>query len=138
MKILDLWDFPVTLYCNAHEKMHDHSRIVDPDPGTVSCRFFGPSLHKLLGGWGWGACSAPSTQTYCAMIDGHCMLYLRHNTRPRPRDKKHGWGRGAPLFGVPPQQLHSHHATVHSYQQIHEKLKRTLANLLLLILSQVD
>ena len=25
---------------------------------------------------------------YCAMTDGHCMLCLRHNTRPRPRDKK--------------------------------------------------
>ena len=115
MKILDLWDFPVTLYCNAHEKMHNHPRIVDPDLGTVRCRFFGLHSTSCWGGGGGGSCSTPSTQMYCAMTDGHCMLYLRHYTRPRPREKSMTGGRGAPLFGVPPQQLHSHHATVAEY-----------------------
>ena len=47
------------------------------------------------------------------MTDDHCMLCLRHDTRPRPRGKQYDWGGGggAPLIGLPPQQLHSHRAT---------------------------
>ena len=47
------------------------------------------------------------------MTDGHCILCLRHDTRPRPRGKKYdlGGGGGA-LIGLPPQQLHSHDTTV--------------------------
>ena len=29
---------------------------------------------QVAGGGGGGACSTPSTQMYCAMTDGHCML----------------------------------------------------------------
>ena len=56
----------------------------------------------------------PFTQMYCAMTDGHCMLCLPHDTRPRPRGKRSMTG-GAPLIGLPPQQLHSHHATAYNY-----------------------
>ena len=43
---------------------------------------------QVAGGGGGVACSAPSIQMYCAMTYGHCVLCLRHNTCPRPRDKK--------------------------------------------------
>ena len=55
---------------------------------------------------------------YSAMTDGHCMLCLRHDTRPRPKGKRSmigGGGGGAPLIGLPTQQLHSHHATDKKY-----------------------
>ena len=48
------------------------------------------------------------------MTDGHCMLCPRHDTRPRPKGKRSMTGErggGAPLIGLPLQQLHSHHAT---------------------------
>ena len=48
---------------------------------------------------------------YCSMTNGHCMLCLRHDTRPRPRGNKSMTGDGVPLIGLPPQQLHSHHTT---------------------------
>ena len=59
------------------------------------------TIHVLLGNIRprfryrcWGACSVPSTQMYCAMTDSHCMLCLRHNTHPRPWDKKAWLGGG--------------------------------------------
>ena len=73
----------------------------------------------------------PSTQMYCAMTDGHCMLCLRHDTRPRPRGKKGMMGEGAPLIGLPPQKLHSHHATVSDplqSAQIHENATKMTLN----------
>ena len=67
------------------------------------------STMELLGR---GLVAPPFTQMYCAMAHGHCMLCLRHDTSPRPRGKtNYDWGRGAPLIGLPPQQLYSHHAT---------------------------
>ena len=90
--------------------------MLDPDLGTVRCRFFGTS--RGLAPWTstrtlpWNCCGAPSTQMYCATTDGHCMLCLRHDTSPRPRDKSMTGGGGAPLIGLPPQKLHSHHTTV--------------------------
>ena len=100
MKTLDLWDFPVTFYCNAHEKMHNHApiycwAILDPELGTVRCRFFGVSRGRAP--WTstrtlpwdcWGFVAPASTQMYCAMTDGHCMLCLRHDTSPRPKGKR--------------------------------------------------
>ena len=58
---------------------------------------------------------------YCAMTDVHCMLCLRNDTRPRPRGKKYEWGRGGgggegASIGLPPKQLHSHHATAKSIE----------------------
>ena len=60
--------------------------------------------HETAGGF----VPPPSTQMYRAMTGGHCMLCLRHDTRPRPRRKKYEEGRGATSIGLPP---HSHHAT---------------------------
>ena len=56
------------------------------------------SFTLLWNCWGEGLVARPSTQMYCAMTNGHCMLCLRHYTRPRPRSKKSmtggggGWG----------------------------------------------
>ena len=50
----------------------------------------------------WGLVAPASTQMYCAMTDGHCMLYLRHDTRPRPKGKRSMTGGWAPLIGLPP------------------------------------
>ena len=107
MKILDLWDFPVTLYCNAHEKKCITIHVL---LGNIRRRFryrkmkilwsfqrarpldlHQDSAMELLGG---GLVAPPSTQMYCAMTDGHCMLCLRHDKRPRPRGKKYDWGGG--------------------------------------------
>ena len=53
----------------------------------------------------WGPCSAPSTQMYCAMTNGHCTLCLRHNTHPRPRDKKARLGGGRHYSGCLPSSF---------------------------------
>ena len=67
----------------------------------------------------WGLVALASTQMYCAMTDGHCMLCLRHDTRPRPKGKICMTG-GPPLIGLPPQQLHSRHATGTDSHQVHK------------------
>ena len=66
--------------------------------------------HRATPPWSWRLVAPASTQMYCAMTDGHCTLCLRHDTCPRPKDKRSMTG-GAPLIRLPPQQLHSHHAT---------------------------
>ena len=105
--------FPVTLYCNAREKMHPSTycwAILD----TVRCRFFGASpwtSTRTLPWNCWGLVAPASTQIYCAMTDSHCMLCLRHDTRPRPKGKRSmtGGGGGAidraasPAASVPPR-----------------------------------
>ena len=81
----------------------------------------------------WGLVAPASTQMYCTMTDGHCMLCLRHDTRPRPKGKRSitgGGGGGAPLIGLPPQQLHSHHAIVYL------KLSETFQNQVICIVSE--
>ena len=76
---------------------------IRPELGTVRCRFFGASrgLARTLPWNCWGLVAPKSTQMYCAMTDGHCMLCLRNDTRPRPKDKTSmtGGGGGAPLIG---------------------------------------
>ena len=60
----------------------------------------------------WGLVAPASTQTYCTMTDGHCMLCLRHDTRSRPKGKTSmtgGGGGGAinraasPAASLPPR-----------------------------------
>ena len=121
MKTLDLWDFPVTLYCNAYEKcitIHLLLGSIRPRIGyrkmQILWSFQGASPRsstRTLPWNYWGLVAPASTQMYCAMTDDHCMLCLRHDTCPRPKGKRSMTGGGAPLIGLPPQQLHSHHAT---------------------------
>ena len=78
--------------------MHNHHVLLgnDPDLGSARCRFFGASLYYGTAGGG-GLVAPPSTQMYCAMTDGHCMLCLRHDTRPKPRGKKSMTGGGGAI-----------------------------------------
>ena len=64
-----------------------------------------------------GLVAPASTQMYCAMTDGHCMLCLRHDTRPRPKGKRSitgGGGGGAinraasPAASLPPRHWVPH------------------------------
>ena len=60
----------------------------------ILCSFQGRALPGLYHGTAGGLVAPPSTQMYCAMTDGHCMLSLQHDTRPRPRGKKYDSGGG--------------------------------------------
>ena len=56
----------------------------------------------------WGLVAPASTQMYCAMTDGLCMLCLRHDTRPRPKDKRSMTGgaisrAASPAASLPPR-----------------------------------
>ena len=58
-----------------------------------------------------GIVAPASTQMYCAMTDDHCMLCLRHDTRPRPKGKRSMTGGGgaainraaSPAASLPPR-----------------------------------
>ena len=88
-----------------------------PELDTVRCRFFGASRGRAPWTstrtlpWNcWGLVAPASTQMYCVMTDGHCMLCLQHDTRPRPKGKinMNGGGGGinraaSPAASLPPR-----------------------------------
>ena len=53
----------------------------------------------------WGLVAPASTQMYCAMTDGHCMLCLRHDTRPRLKGKRSMTGGCLPRSFTPTTPL---------------------------------
>ena len=87
-KMQNLWSFQGA----SHLDLHQDSTI------------------ELLG----GLVAPPSIQMNCTMTDGHCKLCLRHDTRPKT--KRQNSMTGAPLIGLPPQQLHPHHANACGYE----------------------
>ena len=62
------------------------------------------SLPGFYHGTAGGLVTPPSAQMHYAMTDGHCMLCLRHDTRPRPRGEKSmtGGGGGGINWGASP------------------------------------
>ena len=120
MKILDPRDFPVTLYCNPHEKyitIHVFWAVLGPDLSPIRCRFFElpgdePSWTstRIIPQKCWELVTPHQPKSIAQWPTVACCAY--DMTRFPDQEAKKVWleGEGAPLIRLPPQQLHSHHA----------------------------
>ena len=83
----------------------------------------------------WGACSPPIHPNVLRndRRSLHVLPTTWHASQTK-RQKKYGWGRGAPLIELPPQQLYSHHtadlcAPQQAYDESQEYFTFTKINL---------
>ena len=99
--------------------------ILDPDLGTIRCRFFGNSRSEALGpptalyhgtvGEG-RSCGAPYTQMYCTMTEviACCAYNMTHI--PDQRAKNYDWGGGAINWAASPAaSISPRHCLVFSF-----------------------
>ena len=135
MKILDLWDFPVTLYYNAQEKKcitihvllgnirprlrYRKMQILWSFQGARPLDLHQDSTMELL-----GAFSAPIHSN--VLRNDRRSLHVVPTIWQASQTKRQktvwlgGGGGGGTLIGLPPHQLHSHYATGQLWLEWHQ------------------